>query len=221
MNVIRTLIMQDAFRVRPTPEPLTVWGRLNSLNVQRVLFCASDLQLPVHHVPVGGNSGGLDTPEFLALNPNRLVPTLKDGPFVIWESNTIVRYLCRAYGHEIGDARDLALQDRWMDWYGSEIGTHMTALWGYLKRGKTLPAAAEEHHWRRATALWRILAESLETTRFIGGKHPGIADYALGPAVQRWHEMAPLVSIPRSLTRWHEALSLRPSYQTYVLNAPL
>ncbi|VVE20492.1 glutathione S-transferase family protein [Pandoraea anhela] len=221
MNFTRTRLMQDAFRSHSTREAVTVWGRLNSLNVQRVLFSAADLALPVDHIPAGGQGGSLSTPEFLALNPNALVPVLKDGPFVLWESNTIVRYLCRAYGHGAEDARDVALQERWMDWYGTEIGSHMTALWGHTKRGKPLPPASAEHHWRRATALWKLLAEPLEAARFLGGRDPGVADYAVGPAVHRWHAMAPHDDIPRSLTRWYEALSMRPAYQTYVLNAPL
>ncbi|VVE16142.1 glutathione S-transferase [Pandoraea iniqua] len=221
MTLARTPAMQATSLPPSTSELVTVWGRLNSLNVQRVLFCAADLAIPVRHIPAGGQSGGLDTPEFLALNPNRLVPVLKDGPFVVWESNTIVRYLFRAYGQGLDDARHIALQDRWMDWYGTEIGSHMTALWGHTKRGKPLPAATAEHHWHRATALWKILADQLDAAHFIGGSRPGVADYTLGPAIHRWHGMAPHAGIPRNLTRWHEALSVRPAYQTYVLNAPL
>lgn len=75
-----------------------VWGRLNSANVQKVLWCLDDLGTHYHLALAGGIDGGLDTPEFIGLNPNRLVPVIIDEGTALWESNVIVRYLCKKYG---------------------------------------------------------------------------------------------------------------------------
>lgn len=77
---------------------LTVWGRKNSINVQKVMWTVGELGLEYRRHDVGRQFGGLDTPEFLALNPNGLVPVIEDGGTVVWESNAVVRYLAAKYG---------------------------------------------------------------------------------------------------------------------------
>ena len=72
---------------------ITVWGRLNSANVQKVIWTLGELDLPYAHVPLGGAFGGLDAPAFRAMNPNGKVPTIRDDDLVLWESHAIVRYL--------------------------------------------------------------------------------------------------------------------------------
>jgi glutathione S-transferase len=70
-----------------------IWGRANSNNVKKVLWCAEELQLPYERLDAGGEFGMLDTDAFEAVNPNRRVPVLEDEGLVLWESNAIVRYL--------------------------------------------------------------------------------------------------------------------------------
>ena len=77
---------------------LKIWGRLSSINVQKVVVCANELGLAYERVDAGGKFGIVDTPAYKRMNPNALVPTIEDGDFVLWESNAIVRYLSRTYG---------------------------------------------------------------------------------------------------------------------------
>ena len=77
-----------------------VLGRANSVNVQKVMWCAAELGLDVDRVDIGRQFGGNDTTEYLAKNPNGLIPTLEDGELTVWESNTIVRYLAEQYGDD-------------------------------------------------------------------------------------------------------------------------
>jgi glutathione S-transferase len=77
---------------------IQVWGRTDSSNVQIVLWCLSELDLPFERQDWGGKYGGNKNPEYLAINPNGLVPTLKDGSYILWESNSILRYLNAKYG---------------------------------------------------------------------------------------------------------------------------
>lgn len=99
---------------------LKIWGRKNSSNVRKALWIAHELGLDFESIEAGGAFGVVNEPHYRALNPNGLVPMLEDGDLVLWESNTIVRYLCAEYGAEqgwyLGDPRQRALADKWMDW---------------------------------------------------------------------------------------------------------
>ena len=99
---------------------ITLWGRPNSINVQKVLWALDELSLPFDHIDAGGDAGGLDEPAFRAMNPHGRVPVLKDDETALWESNTIVRYLCAAYGPgrlSPADLGERALAEAWMkDW---------------------------------------------------------------------------------------------------------
>src|SRR5690348_9690795 len=98
---------------------LKIWGRANSFNVQKVLWCADELGVPYERVDLGGPFGGNDDPAYRRLNPNGVVPTIQDGDLVLWESNAIVRYLAAKHGSGTLYPSDLAVRadaDRWMDW---------------------------------------------------------------------------------------------------------
>ena len=99
---------------------VTIWGRANSVNVQKVLWCLAELDLPFQRIDAGMAFGKNDTAEYLAKNPNGRVPTLVDGDYVLWESNSVMRYLNLAYGKGSPiypqDAKGRAAVDRWLDW---------------------------------------------------------------------------------------------------------
>ena len=123
---------------------LRIWGRLSSVNVQKVVWCARELSLDHERIDVGGAFGGVDTPAFKAMNPNGMIPVIEDGlndssdtRFVLWESNAIVRYLSARYGpgnlyplelHERADA------DRWMDWQTTSFSPSMVDAFLQLVR---------------------------------------------------------------------------------------
>ena len=97
---------------------LRIWGRRNSINVQKVLWCCGELGLDYERIDAGGVFGLTRDPEYLALNPNGLVPTISDDGFVLWESNAIVRYLAARHGSGTlwpEDLRERADAERWMD----------------------------------------------------------------------------------------------------------
>lgn len=98
---------------------IKIWGRITSINVRKAVWTAQELGIPFERIDAGGAFGIVKTPEYIALNPNSVVPTLIDGDFVLWESNVIVRYLCAK--HSIGNLYPTDLQERfdaerWMDW---------------------------------------------------------------------------------------------------------
>ncbi len=114
---------------------LTIWGRANSINVQKVMWTVGELGLGHTRIDAGGAFGGLDTDEYAARNPHRRVPVIDDDGVIVWESNAIVRYLCAR--HAAGtlwatDPAERAMADRWMDWQAAslvaDLATVRTAL---------------------------------------------------------------------------------------------
>lgn len=108
---------------------LTIWGRTNSVNAQKALWCAEELGLAYRRIDAGMEFGVVGSPQYLAMNPNGRVPTIDDEGFVLWESNAIVRYL--ALKHGLGtlcpaDIRQRADADRWMDWCTASLAGPLT-----------------------------------------------------------------------------------------------
>ena len=168
---------------------LKIWGRTNSSNVQKVLWTCADLGIPYERVDWGGKFGGNDDPAYRAMNPNGLVPTVQDGEIILWESNTIIRYLCNTRnGASLypADAGKRSRVERWMDWQLSKLNTPMAAmLWGYYR---TPPdkrdSAALEKCRSDAITLWHLLRRVPTAER--------------GEVYDR---MAALIQIPSSITR--------------------
>src|SRR5689334_17593375 len=77
---------------------LRIWGRTNSINVQKVLWCCAELNLPFERVDAGMAFGIVETPAYRTLNPNGRIPAIEDDGYALWESNTIVRYLSMKHG---------------------------------------------------------------------------------------------------------------------------
>ena len=200
---------------------LKIWGRSTSSNVQKVLWCCAELGLEYERVDLGGPFGGNQDPEYLALNPNGLVPTVKDGDLVLWESNTICRYLCATHSGERlypGAPAERALVERWMDWQLSTVGPPMGALLFGLIRAKPeeRDQAAIEAARRRALAAWTIVEDELEGRPYLAGSELSLAEIVLGTLVYRWHtfsiERPPL----KNLKAWYERMRERPGFRAHI-----
>jgi glutathione S-transferase len=197
---------------------LTIWGRLSSINVQKVVWAAGEAGQAFERIDVGGPFGGLDTPEFAAMNPNRQIPVLRDGELVLWESSSILRYLSARYAAGVlwdEDPARRALADRWVDWMQSELQPALApVLWGVVRRVLpfTDPKAIADGV-ARAEALMAILEAQLADRPFLAGERFGMADIAVGCGVHRWLNM-PVERIARpAVQRWYEALFARPAAQ--------
>ena len=200
---------------------LKIWGRATSSNVQKVLWCCGELGIPFERVDIGGPFGGNQDPEYLALNPNGLVPTVRDGELVLWESNTICRYLATTHRAErlypaVPAGR--ALVERWMDWQLSTLGAPMGALLYGLIRSKPegRDQAAIEAARRKAIVAWTIVEDALEGRPFLAGDELSLAEIVMGTLVYRWHAF-PLERPPlKNLKSWYERMRERPAFKTYI-----
>jgi glutathione S-transferase len=200
---------------------LKIWGRATSSNVQKVLWCCAELGIAVERVDLGGPFGGNQDPEYLALNPNGLVPTVQDGDLVLWESNSICRYLAATYdGARLYPAAPAAraLVERWMDWQLSTIGPPMGAMLRALIR--TTPEKRDhaeiEAARRRALAGWTIVEEALDDRAWLAGAELSLAEIVLGPFVHRWHAF-PIERPPlKRLQAWYQRMRERPGFNTHI-----
>jgi len=204
---------------------LKVWGRKNSSNVRKVLWCAEELALPYEREEAGGAFGVVDTPQYRALNPNGRVPMIEDGDFVLWESNAIVRYLAARYGSDTSwYQRDVCVRaqaDKWMDWTTSTFaGPFRDLFWGMLR------TPAEQQDWvlingasKTCAELLSIVDQALSEKPYLSGDEIGMGDIPLGSFIYAWFEM-PLErpSMP-NLGAWYERLKQRPAYRNAVMTA--
>ncbi|MDP4556508.1 glutathione S-transferase family protein [Halomonas meridiana] len=203
---------------------ITLWGRNNSTNVKKVLWALEELQLPFEMVMAGLQHGVNDTPEYLAMNPNGLVPLLKDDATqsVLWESNTILRYLAAQYAPNhlwIEAPAKRAQMEKWMDWSTSLLTpAHRTILMGYVR---TPPEQRDSALLDPAIAtcekLFAQLDAALNQQQWFSGDEFGLADIAISPFTYNLINSG-LTWKPRlHLTRWTEQLAERPAYRKAVM----
>ncbi len=201
---------------------IKIRGRKNSVNVQKVLWCCDELELPYERVDAGGVFGGTRDPEYLAMNPTALIPTIRDDGYALWESNTIVRYLVAKYGANtlwFEDPAARALAEKWMDY---QLGTLWPAFReAFLGLVRTPPEGRDPDQIQAslestAEAL-AILDAHLASEDYVAGANLTVGDVALGTTVYRWLNME--IERPRmpNLEAWHDRLSARPAYQKNVM----
>lgn len=202
---------------------LKLWGRASSSNVMKVLWTLDELGLPYERIDAGGAFGRTRDPEYRAMNPMGLVPTLQeeDG-WALWESNAIARYLCNT--HAPGGAlypaepRARAKVETWMDWtLGHVTAPMVTIFFTHIRlpepqRDWKAEARAREESGR----LWKIVDATVARTRFLCGDELTLADIALGCWVHRWHAL-PIErpGLPH-LSAYYEALKTRAGFVNHV-----
>jgi len=155
---------------------MKIWGRANSINVMKVLWCADECGLKYERENVGLQYGGNDQKWYLDMNPNGVVPTIDDGGRVLWESNSCVRYLSAKYAAGTLwpiDPGQRSEADRWMDWQLSTISETMRVIfWGLVR---TPPEKRDMAAIRKAAVdagkLWARLDQKLEGRTYVAGHH--------------------------------------------------
>lgn len=195
---------------------LRILGRISSINVQKVVWCADELGLAYERVDVGGRFGGNDTADYLAKNPNGYVPTIEEDGFVLYESNAIVRYFAaREPAGRLwpGDLRDRADADRWMEWQSNTFTPAMRdAFWQLIRTpAEKRDAAAIEASRVKGEKCAGILEAHLATRRCLTGDRFTAADIVVGCSVHRWLNL-PLERPARpNLDRYYAELKARPA----------
>jgi glutathione S-transferase len=202
---------------------LKVWGRNTSVNVQKVMWTIAELGLPHERIDAGGVFGKTSTPEYLAMNPNKLIPAIQDGDFSMFESSAIVRYLVRKYGTGKlwpANEQEAARADQWMEWSTTTLYPDITTsiFLGLIRTpAKDRNLAAIETSIQRAGEKLAILDGILEGRPYILGDTLTAADIPAGGMMYRYFSL-PIArpSLP-NVEAWYARLAGRPAYREQVM----
>jgi glutathione S-transferase len=195
---------------------LIIWGRLNSVNVQKVVWAAGEVGQPFERRDAGLQFGINTTPEYRAKNPNGLIPLLEDGDVSVWESHSIIRYLAAKYAAGSLWATDPAERseaDRWMDWTATVFNVamgpvfHQTVRTPVEKRDQALIASGIALTNQRMA----LLDAHLANRAYLAGESFTMADIALGPFIHRWLHMPVEREAAPNVERWYRAIAARPA----------
>ncbi len=196
---------------------LTLWGRNTSGNVQKAIWALEELGLDYTRIDVGGPFGGLDTPEYGAMNPNRKIPVLQDGDLTIWESSAIVRYLAAQYG--VGtlwpeDPKQRAVCDQWADWANTTFQPAWLGVFVQLVRvpPSKRDAALFKTRTDEANACFRLLDTRLADRSYLGGDSLTYADILCGVSLYRWSKLDVARIDMANVDAWHARLKARPGF---------
>ncbi len=196
---------------------ITLWGRLNSHNVKKVAWALIEMELPFIRHDIGGAFGY--TPEYLAMNPNRLVPTIEDGDLALWESNAILRYLADAHAPALrsDDPAMRASGDKWMDWQFQLADAQRDAFLGCVRHGKDGSDPVVAASAAKAGAMMAILDAELGRRAWLSGDRFGIADIPMGVYAHTFFSIPVERPDLPHLAQWYGRLKERPGYASQVM----
>jgi glutathione S-transferase len=199
---------------------LKIWGRVNSVNVKKVLWAVEELGVKYERVDAGMEHGVVKTPEYLKMNPNSLVPTIDDDGFVLWESHAIVRYLAAKHGAGTlwpADLKQRADSDRWMDWAFTFQASLRAVFWGLIRTpAEKRDLKAIEEGKKRCGELLAIPDQALAHRPYVVGNSLTIGDIPLGCHVQLWMRLPIERPSHPNLERWFERLCTRAPFRKIV-----
>ena len=202
---------------------LTVWGRRSSFNFQKVMWLIGELGIGHRHIQAGGQFGGLDSPQFRAMNPVGRIPVIDDGGTIVWESHAILRYLAARYGQgqfwsERPSERSHA--DRWMDWSQTTLQPDFLTgvFWGFYRTPESQRSwPAIRDHVARCGRHFKLLDEMLADRPFLCGDSLTLADIPAGTSLFRYFELEiERPSIP-NVEAWYLRLQDRRAYREHVM----
>ena len=206
---------------------LKVWGRKNSMNVQKVMWALAELGLPNERIDAGGAFGQTKDPQYLAINPNALVPTLVDGDFTLWESNSIVRYLAARHDDnrrlEPADLQVRARAQMWMDWQLSVLQPSQRDLfWGLIRTApdKRVAAAIDASRAKNTNAMAMLDAQLARTT-YVAGDAFTYGDIPVAINAYRYWALVPDHPPLPHARRWYDTIAARPAFAAHVSAVPL
>lgn len=199
---------------------LKIWGRVNSVNVKKALWCVAELGIPYERTDAGMQFGVVNTPEYRRMNPTGLVPTIDDEGFTLWESHSIVRYLCAK--HSAGklwpaDLRARADAERWMDWAFTFQSAMRNVFWGLIRTPpEKRDANAIEEGKKKTIALLPVLEQTLARQPYVAGQAFTMGDIPIGCEVQRYMRV-PIERPPfPAVQAWFERLRERKPFRDHV-----
>ena len=203
---------------------LTIYGRKSSANVQKVRWICSEGNLDFKTEIVGGKHGGLTSPDFKRLNPNGTIPVLIDGDFILYESNTIIKYISDKFDILKSDTQEkIALNNQWIDWSSSVFGLNCSTYTAHNillpveQRNATLASEAK----KKIYSCFKLLNTQLEKTNYLLDDELNLADIPIGCWIHRCVVLDLEISDFKLLEKLYVSLKERSAFKTTVFSAPL
>jgi len=203
---------------------ITLWGRANSINVQKVLWVLDHLKIPYQQIDAGLKFGVNTTPEYLAMNPHGKIPLIKNGDALVWESQAICRYLCNITDGQTlypTDAATRAQVDQWLDWAIGTLYVSMGVVFLQLVRTpeaqRNLARVNEES--TKTVDAFRVLSQHLQGRRSIVGNHLTLADIVISAATYRCFALTIISRDDPSiigLMPWYDQMVQAPEFKRWV-----
>jgi glutathione S-transferase len=201
---------------------LRIWGRRSAFNVQKVMWLIGELGLEHDSIEAGGSFGGLDTPDFLRMNPQGRIPVIDDGGMIVWESHAIIRYLAARYGAGRYWPKDVGLRsyaDRWMDWSLATLQpAFMDLFWGYYRT----PAPQRDQAFidkaiERCDRHYGLLDRHLADRPYLASDRLTMGDVPAGTTLFRYFALDIRRPELPHVESWYRRLAERPAYRTHVM----
>jgi glutathione S-transferase len=206
---------------------IKVWGRTTSSNVQKVMWAIGEMKLPHERIDIGGPFGKNREAAYLAMNPNGLVPTLEeeDG-YLLWESNSIVRYLAAKHKSSVLEPADLRIRanaSKWMDWQLSVASPAIFGVfWGMTRTPPEKRNHAEiEESKKKTTAAVAMMDAQLGKTAYLAGDAFSYGDIPVGIIAYRYRQLVPDRPPFPNFERWYAAISSRQAFKDHIAAVPL
>lgn len=201
---------------------LKLWGRTNSLNVQKVLWLCEELNVPYERTDAGLQFGVVNEPAYRAMNPNGRVPTINDDGFILWESNAIVRYLAAKHAPNALYPADLKVRadaDRWMDWATSTLGAVLVPVFWSLIRTppEKRDAAKLAADIKSLGDTFAALEQGLQGRKYVAGDAFSIGDIPVGIATYRFYAMDIDRPALKNVEAWYKRLCERPAFRKWIM----
>ena len=197
---------------------LKIWGRITSLNVRKVVLVAQELGIAFERIDAGGEFGIVKTPEYLAKNPNALVPVIEDDQVQLWESNAIVRYLCARHAPDALYPLDLAHRfdaERWMDWQQTTLNP--AGRVAFVQWIRTPAERRDADAIARSVAatepLFELLDAHLARRPFMAGDRLTMADIPIAVAAYRWFNLPIERRTLPHFERWYKRICERGAFK--------
>ncbi len=202
---------------------ISLLGKLSSINVRKVAWTCDELGLPFVREDWGSGFRDTHVSDYVALNPNALVPVIRDGDFVLWESNTIIRYLANRYGAHLYPTEPMARArvDQWLDWQATNLNTAWRYAFPALARNSPdndpVRVAESVKAWNDAIGI--LDGQLTRTGSHVAGDVFSLADIAIGLSVHRWLKTPMVHSEWPAAMAYYERLKQRPAFLPYALDS--
>ena len=203
-------------------QSIELWGRRNAYNVLKVLWLLEELELEYDHHELGSSPGDLESAGFAALNPHRRIPVIRIDGEIVWESNTILRYLAERYAQGELLAQEVyarSLAERWMDWELARLQPDFIDLfWGYYRTPiAERDVAGIEDARRRCADDMQQLDRHLADRAYLAGDRFSVGDIPCAVCLYRYFNMGLEVESPPNLAAWYARLSRRRAYRATIM----